>query len=120
LHEAPLSGGEIQRLGLARAFAHAGRVVILDDVAASLDTMTEHEIATTLTGALADRTRIVVAHRASTAARADLVVWLVAGRLRAVAAHDRLWADRDYRALFGASTNSEPPLRAVAIAGGAP
>jgi ATP-binding cassette, subfamily B, bacterial len=120
LHEAPLSGGEIQRLGLARAFAHAGRVVILDDVAASLDTMTEHEIAAALTGALADSTRIVVAHRASTAARADLVVWLVAGRLRAVAAHDRLWADRDYRALFEATDFQPPPRRAVVIAAGAP
>ncbi|MBA3293837.1 MAG: ABC transporter ATP-binding protein, partial [Geodermatophilaceae bacterium] len=73
LDEAPMSGGEMQRMGLARAFAHTGRVLILDDVAASLDTVTEHEISRALTGAMADRTRILVAHRASTAARADQV-----------------------------------------------
>ena len=80
LADAPMSGGEIQRMGLARTFAHARRVVVLDDVAASLDTVTEHHIGAVLTGALADRTRIVVAHRASTAARADAVIWLEDGR----------------------------------------
>jgi ATP-binding cassette subfamily B protein len=97
---APMSGGEAQRLGLARTFAHAGRVIVLDDVAASLDTVTEHRISQVLSSALADRTRIVVAHRASTAARADLVVWLVGGVARAVAPHEALWRDADYRALF--------------------
>src|SRR5207248_2365946 len=79
LGDAPMSAGEVQRIGLARTFAHAGRVIVLDDVAASLDTVTEHHISQVLTGALADRTRIVVAHRASTAARADFVVWLDRG-----------------------------------------
>jgi ATP-binding cassette subfamily B protein len=98
--EAPMSGGEVQRVGLARTFAHSGRVVVLDDVAASLDTVTEHHISRVLSDALADRTRIVVAHRASTAARADIVVWLDQGRARAVAPHPKLWQDPDYRALF--------------------
>ena len=48
---------ETQRIGLARTFAHAGRVIVLDDVAASLDTVTEHHISQVLAGALADRTR---------------------------------------------------------------
>ena len=102
LASAPMSGGEAQRVGLARSFAHAGRVLILDDVAASLDTVTEHHISEALTGALADRTRLVVARRASTAARADLVVWLDGGRVREVARHEELWREPDYRALFGA------------------
>jgi len=102
LADAPMSGGEVQRVGLARAFAHAGRVVILDDVAASLDTVTEHQISKVLTGELAGRTRLVVAHRASTAARADLVAWLDGGRLRAMAPHADLRRDRDYCALFAA------------------
>jgi ATP-binding cassette subfamily B protein len=107
LADAPMSGGEIQRVGLARTFAHARRVVVLDDVAASLDTVTEHHISAVLTGALADRTRIVVAHRASTAARADAVVWLDGGAIRAYAPHEQLWHDPDYRALFEA--RDEPP-----------
>jgi ATP-binding cassette, subfamily B, bacterial len=100
LADAPMSGGEAQRVGLARTFAHARRVVVLDDVAASLDTVTEHHISAVLTGALGDRTRIVIAHRASTAARADAVIWLADATIRAYAPHEQLWHDPDYRALF--------------------
>ncbi|MGH3981100.1 MAG: ABC transporter ATP-binding protein [Pseudonocardiaceae bacterium] len=100
LADAPMSGGEVQRIGLARAFAHAGRVLVLDDVAASLDTVTEHHISRVLTGVLADRTRLIVAHRASTAAHADLVVWLADDRVRRVAPHHELWTEPAYRAVF--------------------
>ncbi|MCA1682624.1 MAG: ABC transporter ATP-binding protein/permease [Actinobacteria bacterium] len=100
LADAPMSGGEIQRIGLARTFAVARRLVVLDDVAASLDSVTEHHISKVLTGALADRTRIVVAHRVSTASRADVVVWLEGGTIRAAASHAQLWQNGEYRALF--------------------
>lgn len=103
VEDAPMSGGEAQRVGLARTFAHAGRLIVLDDVAASLDTVTEHQIARVLTARLAGRTRLVVAHRASTAARADLVVWLDGGRVRAVRPHQLLWDDPSYRAVFEAT-----------------
>jgi ATP-binding cassette subfamily B protein len=115
LADAPMSGGEIQRVGLARTFAHARRLIVLDDVAASLDTVTEHHIGAVLTGALADRTRIVIAQRASTAARADAVVWLEDGGIRAYAPHEQLWLDPDYRALFEA--RDEPSATAVAANG---
>lgn len=95
-----LSGGEIQRIGLARAFVRTARLLILDDVAASLDSVTEHHISAVLTGPMADRTRLIVAHRASTAARADLVLWLDDGRIRARGPHRDLWHDPDYRAVF--------------------
>lgn len=101
LQAAPMSGGEAQRLGLARTFAHAGNVLILDDVAASLDTVTEHHITEVLATTLADRTRIVIAHRTATAARADRVVWLDQGSVRAIGSHAELWACEEYRALFG-------------------
>ncbi|MFI7400639.1 ABC transporter ATP-binding protein [Streptomyces sp. NPDC049541] len=102
---APLSGGETQRVGLARAFVQAGpagRVLVLDDVTAGLDTVTEHHIGKVLTGSgrFARRTRLVVTHRASTAARADHVVWLEAGRVRGQGTHRALWADPEYRAVF--------------------
>jgi ATP-binding cassette subfamily B protein len=112
LAQAPMSGGEIQRIGLARTFAHAGRVVVLDDVAASLDTVTEHHISQVLTGALADRTRVIVAHRASTVAGVDTVIWLERGRLHAMATHDTLWRTPAYRALF-APDDGSPPASAL-------
>ena len=103
LDQAPLSGGENQRLGLARALAREGedpRVIVLDDATASLDTVTEARVSSAIDAAAAGRTRIVVAHRPSTAARADLVAWLDAGRLRALAPHYELWSDPEYRALL--------------------
>ncbi|MDT3400081.1 ABC transporter ATP-binding protein, partial [Streptomyces sp. B1866] len=100
--DAPLSGGEAQRLGLARAFAHPGRLLILDDATSSLDTVTERRVSGALAGRpdAPARTRLIVAHRAATAARADLVAWLEDGRVRAVGPHAELWRDPHYRAVF--------------------
>lgn len=103
LSEAPLSGGEFQRLGLARAFAHAGRLLILDDATSSLDTVTEREVQRALTDQVGGGTRLVVAHRPSSAARADLVVWLDDGRVRAVGTHRTLWRHPAYRAVFASA-----------------
>ncbi|WP_391858876.1 ABC transporter ATP-binding protein [Streptomyces rhizosphaerihabitans] len=100
--DAPLSGGEVQRLGLARAFAHGGRLLILDDALSSLDTVTEHHIAEALFRPSPGSSRLIIAHRASTAARADRVAWLEGGRLRALGPHAELWRGAEYRALFGA------------------
>ncbi|GAB2826982.1 ABC transporter ATP-binding protein [Streptomyces daliensis] len=106
--EAPLSGGEVQRLGLARAFAHDGRLLILDDATSSLDTVTELRVSEALLNPPGDagprtraRTRLIVAHRASTAARADVTAWLDGGRVRALGPHERLWQLPEYRAVFG-------------------
>jgi ATP-binding cassette subfamily B protein len=100
LSETPLSGGEAQRIGLARALVHNPRVLILDDATASLDTVTEAAVETAIEGALPGRTRVVVTHRANTAARADLVLWLEEGQVRAVASHAALWREPGYRAVF--------------------
>ena len=101
LELAPMSGGERQRLGLARAW-QADRVLVLDDATASLDMVTEMQIGQTLThdrGGIR-RTRLIVTHRAATAARADLVVWLDGGHIRAVGTHAELQNDASYRELF--------------------
>ncbi len=100
LSETPLSGGEAQRIGLARAIAHAPRVLILDDATASLDTVTEAAVEEAIERTLPGRTRVVVTHRAATASRADTVVWLEDGRVRAVGTHAELWRDPAYRAVF--------------------
>ncbi|WP_128435687.1 ABC transporter ATP-binding protein [Streptomyces cyaneus] len=99
--DAPRSGGESQRLGLARAFAHGGRLLILDDALSSLDTVTEARITAALVSSGPHTgTRLLIAHRAATAARADAVAWLDGGRVRAVGRHEELWQIRDYRAVF--------------------
>jgi ABC-type multidrug transport system fused ATPase/permease subunit len=101
LARAPMSGGELQRLGLARAVLADARVIVLDDATSSLDTATEVKVAEALERVLVGRTCVVVAHRAATADRADLVAWLDAGRIRALAPHHVLWSDPSYRAVFG-------------------
>ncbi len=100
LEDAPMSGGERQRIGLARAFAHGDRLLILDDATSSLDTVTERQVAAALTGELGGRTRLVIAHRAATAARADRVIWLEDGGVRGYDRHAVLWRDPEYRAVF--------------------
>lgn len=98
--DAPMSGGEVQRMGLARAW-HAQRLLVLDDATSNLDTVTEMQISRTLIGDRGRRTRLIVTHRVATAARADVVVWLEDGRVRATGTHDGLWVDRAYREVFG-------------------
>lgn len=97
-----LSGGEWQRLGLARAFCRGARVLVLDDALSSLDGATE----LTITRAVATLpvTRVVVTHRRSTAARADAVIWISAGSVAGFGRHDDLMGRPDYRELFGASS----------------
>ncbi|WP_248964417.1 ABC transporter ATP-binding protein [Sphaerisporangium perillae] len=115
IDEAPMSGGERQRVGLARAFAHGGRLLILDDATSSLDTVTEYQVARALTEELRDRTRVIVAHRAATAARADLVVWLEDGRIRGHGPHEALWRDPAYRAVFQVAGPSPAGAPAAAL-----
>ncbi|MEV4969867.1 ABC transporter ATP-binding protein [Streptomyces scopuliridis] len=99
LPELHVSGGELQRLGLARAFCREPRVLILDDATSSVDMATERQI----TRALAARsgTKLIVAHRMSTAARADLVVWLRDGRVAAFGPHRELLHRPGYAEGFG-------------------
>jgi ATP-binding cassette subfamily B protein len=98
--DTPLSGGERQRIGLARAFAQGERLLVLDDATSSLDTVTERQVGTALTADPRGRTRLIVAHRLTTASRADRVVWLEDGRVLGHAPHHELWADPRYRAVF--------------------
>lgn len=124
LVQAPLSGGEAQRLGLARAVVGEARLIILDDATSSLDTATEAQVTDALTARLAGRTRLIITHRVTTAAQADLVAWLKQGQIQAVGPHVRLWQDPAYRAALGAPCEELPTatpeaIPAVLRAGGA-
>ncbi|MFG1684261.1 ABC transporter ATP-binding protein [Nonomuraea sp. NPDC049269] len=98
--DTPLSGGERQRIGLARAFAQGERLLVLDDATSSLDTVTERQVGNALTAESRGRTRLIVAHRLTTASRADRVVWLEDGTVLGHAPHHELWRDPRYRAVF--------------------
>lgn len=87
-----LSGGQRQRVALARAVVRDPRVLILDDATSSVDAVVEAEIQAALRHVMAGRTTIIVAHRTSTLALADLVVFLEGGAIAAIGTHEELMA----------------------------
>lgn len=76
-----ISGGQRQRLGIARALYTKPKIIVLDEATSSLDAMTEHAITTAIKGLKGSVTLIVVAHRLSTIQDADTVVYLSEGRV---------------------------------------
>lgn len=76
-----LSGGEAQRIGLARAFYRDAPLALLDEPTAHLDPGTEALIHEAIGALKAGRTLLIIAHRATTRALADRTIWLDAGRV---------------------------------------
>lgn len=85
-----LSGGQKQRTALARALLKQPPVLILDDALSHVDTHTEEEILKRLHAYMKQRTTIVIAHRTSTLATADMIVALEHGRIVEVGTHEEL------------------------------
>jgi ATP-binding cassette, subfamily B, heavy metal transporter len=87
-----LSGGEKQRVAIARTLLKNPPVLILDEATSALDSRTEAEIMTTLDAIAESRTTITIAHRLSTIAHADQILVLEGGEVREVGTHDALLA----------------------------
>jgi ATP-binding cassette subfamily B protein len=87
-----LSGGEKQRLAIARLLLKAPRIVILDEATAHLDSENEALVQEALATALKDRTSIVIAHRLSTVRRADQILVIESGEIKERGRHDELLA----------------------------
>jgi ATP-binding cassette subfamily B protein len=85
-----LSGGQRQRIALARSVLRDPRILILDDATSSVDAVVEAEIQEALSHVMAGRTTLIIAHRTSTLALADLVVFLENGAIVAVGSHEEL------------------------------
>jgi ATP-binding cassette subfamily B protein len=85
-----LSGGEKQRLSLARLLLKAPSVIVLDEATAHLDTESERAVQQALKTALAGRTSLVIAHRLSTIAEATQILVIEDGRIRECGTHQEL------------------------------
>ncbi|WP_436795154.1 ABC transporter ATP-binding protein [Actinospongicola halichondriae] len=103
------SAGEKQLVSLGRAALAAPEILVLDEATSSLDPGTEAVVEQAMERLAEGRTTIVIAHRLTTAARADRVAVVAGGRLAEVGTHDELIASGGaYAALFAAWAGGQP------------
>ncbi len=116
-----LSGGEKQRVAIARTILKNPRILILDEATSALDTRTEQEIQSALRGVSRDRTTLVIAHRLSTVVEADEIIVLQDGQIVERGSHgvliaaDGLYAEM-WRRQSEAVAAAEAAARAQAAA----
>ncbi len=96
-----LSGGEKQRVSIARAILANKKILVLDEATSSLDSRTEHEIQKDLQRLMQGRTSIIIAHRLSTIMRADKIVVIHQGKIVQLGNHRQLIKQKgEYKKLW--------------------
>tara|TARA_X000000368_G_C22736262_1_gene581773 strand:- start:361 stop:696 length:336 start_codon:yes stop_codon:yes gene_type:complete len=88
-----LSGGEKQRLSVARAFLKKSKIILLDEATSSLDSETEEKIQKALYGLTQNKTTIVIAHRLSTILNSDNIYVVDKGKIIDTGSHESLLAN---------------------------
>jgi ATP-binding cassette, subfamily B, bacterial len=114
-----LSGGEKQRVAIARVILRDPRIVILDEATSHLDSVSEHHIQAALRPLLRGRTALVIAHRLSTILAADKILVLEHGRLVDQGTHTELLSRGGlYADLYDRQFRTQPEARGIAAAAG--
>jgi len=106
-----LSGGEKQRVAIARSLLKNPAVLILDEATSALDNTTEREIRDALQQVAKNRTTLIIAHRLSTITHADIIMVLDSGKLAEIGTHDSLLRQGGlYAALWAEQETSSAQL----------
>jgi ATP-binding cassette subfamily B protein/subfamily B ATP-binding cassette protein MsbA len=104
-----ISGGEKQRVSIARAIFKDAPILILDEATSALDTKSEQEVQRGLESLMQGRTTIVIAHRLSTVAKADLIVVMKEGSIIEAGTHTQLMANQgEYCKMHFDQTSAHP------------